>query len=81
MAETAPQTNQEQDINPWSVAGAQNEKGEVVAIDYLALSKSVLPQHLLLAFIRPISRPVLTIIPGNGTRHSLMMPSSSALKG
>lgn len=42
MAETEPQSNQEQDINPWSVAGAQNDQGEVVAIDYLALSKSVI---------------------------------------
>jgi hypothetical protein len=39
MAENDPKPNQEQDINPWSVAGAQNEAGEVVAIDYLALSK------------------------------------------
>jgi tryptophanyl-tRNA synthetase len=43
MAETDPQANQEQDVNPWSVAGAQNEAGEIVAIDYVALSKSVAP--------------------------------------
>ncbi|KAH8177349.1 tRNA synthetases class I (W and y) domain-containing protein [Sarocladium implicatum] len=60
MAETAPQTNQEQDINPWSVAGAQNEKGEVVAIDYLALSKkwntSLIDDALLERFERVTGR-------------------------
>lgn len=29
----------EQDINPWSVTGAQDESGEVAAIDYLNLAK------------------------------------------
>lgn len=57
MADTDPQSNQEQDVNPWSVAGAQNEEGEVVAIDYMALSKLVLPLHLLQT--GPRSYPVL----------------------
>jgi tryptophanyl-tRNA synthetase len=30
---------QEQDINPWSVAGAQTDDGAVVAIDYEAICK------------------------------------------
>ena len=30
---------QEQDINPWSVGGAQDEHGQVAALDYLALSQ------------------------------------------
>lgn len=29
----------EQDINPWSVTGAQDESGEVAAIDYINLAK------------------------------------------
>lgn len=29
----------EQDINPWSVTGAQDDSGEVAAIDYINLSK------------------------------------------
>lgn len=41
MSQPEAQSGQEQDINPWSVAGAQNENGEVVAIDYLTLSQSV----------------------------------------
>lgn len=28
---------QEQDINPWSVEGAQGENGEIIAIDYAAI--------------------------------------------
>lgn len=34
---------QDQDINPWSVEGAQGENGEVAAIDYDAICSYVLP--------------------------------------
>jgi hypothetical protein len=34
-----PEQEQEQDINPWSVAGAKDEQGRVLAIDYDKLSK------------------------------------------
>jgi hypothetical protein len=30
-----------QEINPWSVEGAQDEHGQVAAIDYLAISQYV----------------------------------------
>lgn len=33
--------NQEQDINPWSVQGGVGANGEVVAINYEAISKYV----------------------------------------
>ncbi|KAL5334500.1 hypothetical protein BJX70DRAFT_391410 [Aspergillus crustosus] len=54
MAETT-QTNepaaQEQDINPWSVAGGRDESGNAVSIDYEALSRkwntSLIDQALL----------------------------------
>jgi len=35
--------SREQDINPWSVEGGQDESGQVVAIDYINLSKSDSP--------------------------------------
>lgn len=34
-----PAASREQDINPWSVEGAQDESGQVAAIDYLNLSR------------------------------------------
>lgn len=45
MAEEQPHTAQEQDINPWSVEGARDENGEVVAINYEAICRYVLPRH------------------------------------
>jgi hypothetical protein len=36
---------QDQDINPWSVEGAQGENGEVAAIDYDAICSYVLPHQ------------------------------------
>ncbi|KKK21294.1 hypothetical protein P175DRAFT_0478875 [Aspergillus ochraceoroseus IBT 24754] len=35
----AENTMQDQDVNPWSVAGARDESGNVASIDYEALSK------------------------------------------
>ena len=35
----------DQDINPWSVAGAEGENGEVEAIDYLAICRYVPRSH------------------------------------
>lgn len=43
----ASASRQEQDINPWSVAGAQGENGEIIAIDYVALCQYVLPSYSL----------------------------------
>jgi hypothetical protein len=34
-----PAAAQDQDINPWSVEGAQTAEGEVVAINYEAICK------------------------------------------
>lgn len=45
MAEGQSHTAQEQDINPWSVEGARDENGEVVAINYEAICRYVLPRH------------------------------------
>ncbi|KAL4929896.1 uncharacterized protein BDV17DRAFT_281085 [Aspergillus undulatus] len=55
MAEVPPenvdQTAQEQDINPWSVAGATDAEGNAIGFDYEALSKkwntSLIDQALL----------------------------------
>ncbi|SPN98810.1 probable cytoplasmic tryptophanyl-tRNA synthetase [Cephalotrichum gorgonifer] len=38
-ADQVENSTAEQDINPWSVTGAQDESGEVAAIDYLNLAK------------------------------------------
>lgn len=38
-ADQVGDVNNEQDINPWSVTGAQDESGEVAAIDYINLAK------------------------------------------
>ncbi|KAH6899851.1 putative tryptophanyl-tRNA synthetase [Thelonectria olida] len=37
MADPKPAAAQEQDINPWSVEGGQDENGEIVAINYDAI--------------------------------------------
>jgi hypothetical protein len=37
--DAAPPAPKEQDINPWSVEGAQDETGQVAAIDYATLSR------------------------------------------
>jgi len=37
MAEESATSGRDQDINPWSVEGAQNENGEVASIDYQAI--------------------------------------------
>lgn len=39
---------QDQDINPWSVEGAQGADGEVAAINYEALSQYVLSSSAFL---------------------------------
>lgn len=36
-ASQAPPQSHDQDINPWSVEGAQDAEGNVVAIDYDAI--------------------------------------------
>ncbi|KAI9167281.1 Tryptophan--tRNA ligase, cytoplasmic [Paramyrothecium foliicola] len=50
----APTVQQEQDVNPWSVEGAQTAEGEVAAIDYEAICKkwntSVIDEALLQRF-------------------------------
>lgn len=38
-ADQVEQPSNEQDINPWSVTGAQDDSGEVAAIDYMNLAK------------------------------------------
>lgn len=38
-ADKVDKPTSEQDINPWSVTGAQDDSGEVAAIDYVNLSK------------------------------------------
>lgn len=38
-ADKVEKPTNEQDINPWSVTGAQDDSGEVAAIDYINLSK------------------------------------------
>ncbi|KAK1149269.1 tryptophan--tRNA ligase [Aspergillus melleus] len=55
--ETAPApTARDQDINPWSVDGGQDENGEAISIDYLALSQkwntSAIDHELLERFER-----------------------------
>ncbi|KAL7651915.1 tryptophan--tRNA ligase, variant 2 [Aspergillus niger] len=54
MAEEQPHTAQEQDINPWSVEGARDENGEVVAINYEAICRkwntSIIDDKLLERF-------------------------------
>lgn len=40
-------SNQEQDINPWSVEGARDENGDVASIDYEAISQYVCPQRIV----------------------------------
>lgn len=40
-APAAPPAAADQDINPWSVQGGVDENGEVVAIDYEAISRCV----------------------------------------
>ncbi|CAI4212947.1 unnamed protein product [Parascedosporium putredinis] len=51
-----PAASREQDINPWSVEGAQDESGQVVAIDYLNLSRkwntSLIDEKILERFER-----------------------------
>jgi len=37
MAEESATSGRDQDINPWSVEGAQGENGEVASIDYQAI--------------------------------------------
>jgi len=37
MAEESATSGRDQDINPWSVEGAQDENGEVASIDYQAI--------------------------------------------
>ncbi|KIH86569.1 tryptophanyl-tRNA synthetase [Sporothrix brasiliensis 5110] len=55
-AAAAPPASADQDINPWSVQGGVDENGEVVAIDYAALSKkwstSLIDEALLERFER-----------------------------
>ncbi|RAK94097.1 tryptophanyl-tRNA synthetase [Aspergillus costaricaensis CBS 115574] len=54
MAEEQSHTAQEQDINPWSVEGARDENGEVVAINYEAICRkwntSIIDEKLLERF-------------------------------
>ncbi|KOC13572.1 putative tryptophanyl-tRNA synthetase [Aspergillus flavus AF70] len=54
MAENMAASNQEQDINPWSVEGARDENGDVASIDYEAISQkwntSIIDQKLLERF-------------------------------
>ncbi|PYH37102.1 tryptophan--tRNA ligase WRS1 [Aspergillus neoniger CBS 115656] len=54
MAEEQSHTAQEQDINPWSVEGARDENGEVVAINYEAICRkwntSIIDDKLLERF-------------------------------
>lgn len=47
MAENMAASNQEQDINPWSVEGARDENGDVASIDYEAISQYVCPQRIV----------------------------------
>ncbi|KAL2687210.1 hypothetical protein Neosp_004763 [[Neocosmospora] mangrovei] len=62
MAEENPPKTavQDQDINPWSVEGAQGENGEVAAINYDAICKkwntSIINQELLERFERVTGR-------------------------
>lgn len=44
----------EQDINPWSVEGAQGENGEIIPIDYDAICRYVLAFWL---YSRPTFSP------------------------
>jgi len=39
VSDNAATAVKDQDINPWSVEGAQDQDGQVVAIDYVSLSK------------------------------------------
>ncbi|GKZ21661.1 hypothetical protein AbraIFM66951_002321 [Aspergillus brasiliensis] len=54
MAEEQSHTAQEQDINPWSVEGARDENGEVIAINYEAICRkwntSIIDDKLLERF-------------------------------
>ncbi|KAE8358841.1 hypothetical protein BDV27DRAFT_169132 [Aspergillus caelatus] len=54
MAESMAASNQEQDINPWSVEGARDENGDVASIDYEAISRkwntSIIDRKLLERF-------------------------------
>ena len=47
MAENMTASNQEQDINPWSVEGARDENGDVVSIDYEAISRYVYRKRIV----------------------------------
>lgn len=55
-ADKVDKPTSEQDINPWSVTGAQDDSGEVAAIDYVNLSKkwatSLIDEKLLERFER-----------------------------
>jgi hypothetical protein len=71
--------SREQDINPWSVEGGQDESGQVVAIDYINLSKSDSPaSHVASQPLLHLLTNILARITGSGTLNLSTTRSSSA---